>query len=70
MHEPIVITGWGQATQRKDAVPPWADPIDLMEQAVRAFMYMANYRRNQDTLMETPASPVSPPDAVATAVMV
>ena len=35
MHEPIVITGWGQATQRKDAAPPWADPIDLMEQAAR-----------------------------------
>jgi len=29
---------------------------DTPEQAVRAFMYMVDYRRNQETLMETPPS--------------
>ena len=29
---------------------------DTPEQAVRAFMHMVNYRRNQETLMETPPS--------------
>ncbi len=33
-------------------IPSYATP----EQAVRAFMHMVNYRRNQETLMETPAS--------------
>jgi acetyltransferase len=33
-------------------IPTYATP----EQAVRAFMYLVNYRRNQETLMETPPS--------------
>ena len=32
----IVITGWGQITQPKNATPPFLDPLDMMEQAARA----------------------------------
>ena len=35
MHERAVISGWGQITQRKDASPPFLDPIDMMESAAR-----------------------------------
>jgi len=35
MHTPIMLIGWGQATQPKHATAPWQDPIDLMEQAAR-----------------------------------
>lgn len=35
MSERIVITGWGQVTQRKDAQPPYLDPVDMMERAAR-----------------------------------
>ncbi len=36
MVERIMITGWGQITQPKDAPPPLLDPIDMMERAARA----------------------------------
>jgi acetyl-CoA C-acetyltransferase len=35
MSEAIVITGWGQVTQPKNATPPFLDPIDMMERAAR-----------------------------------
>lgn len=35
MAERIVLSGWGQVTQRKEAAPPFFDPVDLMEQAAR-----------------------------------
>ena len=35
MTESIVISGWGQITQPKDATPPFLDPLDLMERAAR-----------------------------------
>ncbi len=35
MSSSIVISGWGQCTQRKNASPPWLDPLDMMEQAAR-----------------------------------
>lgn len=55
-----VLTSWVGETAVADArrlfaahqVPTYATP----EQAVRAFMYLVNYRRNQETLMETPPS--------------
>ncbi len=36
MAEKIMIAGWGQITQPKDARPPLLDPIDMMERAARA----------------------------------
>ena len=36
MSERIVITGWGQITQPKDARAPFMEPLDMMEQAARA----------------------------------
>ncbi len=35
MNDHVVVTGWGQVTQAKDALPPWLDPLDMMEQAAR-----------------------------------
>lgn len=35
MTERIVLAGWGQVTQRKEATPPYLDPMDLMERAAR-----------------------------------
>lgn len=35
MTSAIMITGWGQVTQRKDAAPPYMEPIDMMERAAR-----------------------------------
>ncbi len=35
MPDEVVVTGWGHATQRKDAQPPYRDPVDLMEAAAR-----------------------------------
>lgn len=35
MSAPIVIAGWGQVTQPRDAAPPWLDPLDMMEHAAR-----------------------------------
>ena len=58
--KPALLTSWvGENTVAEarrlfaaQQVPTYATP----EQAVRAFMYMVNYRRNQETLMETPPS--------------
>ena len=58
--KPALLTSWVGETAVAEArrlfaaqqVPTYATP----EQAVRAFMYMVNYRRNQETLMETPPS--------------
>ena len=58
--KPTLLTSWIGETAVAEArrlfaaqqVPTYATP----EQAVRAFMYMVNYRRNQETLMETPPS--------------
>ena len=36
MPEQIVITGWGQITQAKNATPPFLDPLDMMERAARS----------------------------------
>jgi len=55
-----VLTSWVGDGAAEDArrlfarhqVPSYYTP----EQAVRAFMYLVNYRRNQETLMETPPS--------------
>jgi len=35
MPQRVVITGWGQDTQRKEATPPYRDPVDMMERAAR-----------------------------------
>jgi acetyltransferase len=58
--KPALLTSWVGETAVAEArrlfaaqqVPTYATP----EQAVRAFMYMVNYRRNQESLMETPPS--------------
>jgi len=55
-----VLTSWvGSATAREgralfneQQIPTYDTP----EQAVRAFMYMVDYKRNQENLMETPPS--------------
>ena len=41
MSERIVITGWGQITQPKDACAPFMEPLDMMEQAARAAAVIA-----------------------------
>ncbi len=53
MHAPIVITGWGQITQPKQANPPWMDPLDMMEHAARAAAEVAgpDALRAVDTLL-------------------
>ena len=35
MSSSIMITGWGQVTQPKQATPPYMEPIDMMERAAR-----------------------------------
>ena len=58
--EPPVLTSWvGSASVReargiltRSAIPSYDTPSD----AVRAFMHLVNYRRNQISLMETPPS--------------
>ncbi|MEQ8661834.1 MAG: hypothetical protein RLW62_13550, partial [Gammaproteobacteria bacterium] len=35
MPQRVVITGWGQVTQRRNATPPFLDPVDMMERAAR-----------------------------------
>ena len=35
MSPSIMITGWGQVTQPKQATPPYLEPIDMMEHAAR-----------------------------------
>jgi acetyl-CoA C-acetyltransferase len=35
MKPQIVIAGWGQATQRREAQPPYLHPLDMMEVAAR-----------------------------------
>ena len=35
MPERVVITGWGQITQRRNAKPPYLDPIDMMTAAAK-----------------------------------
>jgi acetyltransferase len=62
---PPLLTSWVGATAASEArqlfaahrVPSYITP----EQAVRAFLYMVDYRRNQEALMETP--PSQPPGA-------
>ena len=34
-HEAVVVAGWGQVTQPKEASPPFLEPLDLMEQSAR-----------------------------------
>ncbi len=35
MSSSIMITGWGQVTQPKQATPPFMEPLDMMERAAR-----------------------------------
>ena len=35
MSSSIMITGWGQVTQPKQATPPFMEPLDIMERAAR-----------------------------------
>jgi acetyltransferase len=59
-HEPMVLTSWvgdAAATEarrlfRQHGIPTYWTP----EHATRAFMYLVNYRRRQELLMETPPS--------------
>jgi acetyltransferase len=57
---PQIIASWvgdGAAAEARRLFAEHRIPsYDTPEQAVRAFMYMVNYRRNQDTLMQTPPS--------------
>jgi len=57
---PIVLTSWvGAATAesaRRVFVESRIPTYDTPEQAVRAFMYLVDYRRSQELLMETPPS--------------
>jgi acetyltransferase len=51
-----------EALLREHRVPTYATP----EEAVRAFMYLVNYRRNQSALLETPpAATAAAPDRTA-----
>ena len=56
--------GWAETRSMKRAtffaaagIPTYATP----EEAVAAFLQLVNYRRNQETLMETPRSRRKPP---------
>ncbi len=55
-----VLTSWVGDATASEARTLFADhriaTYETPEQAVRAFMHMVNYRRSQETLMETPAS--------------
>jgi acetyltransferase len=74
-HIPL-LTSWvgnGSAEDARRLFAQYQIPsYDTPEQAVRAFMYLVNYRRNQETLMETPPSvpeELSPDTARARAVI-
>ena len=58
--EQALLTSWVGGTAVAQARSLFADKriptYDTPEQAVRAFMYRVNYHRNQQTLIETPAS--------------
>jgi len=58
--QPALLTSWvgdGAAKKARDLFAQHRIPTyDTPEQAVRAFMYLVRYRRNQDLLMETPPS--------------
>ena len=34
-HESVMVAGWGQVTQPKEASPPFLEPLDLMEESAR-----------------------------------
>ncbi len=55
-----VLTSWVGEETARDARRQFADrgipSYDMPEQAVRAFMHLVEFRRNQDLLMETPPS--------------
>lgn len=57
---PLLITGWlGQheaAGARRWLTQQGIPSYPMPEQAVRAFLYLYRYRRNQENLMETPPS--------------
>lgn len=58
-HLPLLSSwvGNGAAAEARQLFAQHQIPsYDTPEQAVRAFMHMVNYRRNQETLMETPPS--------------
>ncbi len=58
--KPLLLASWvGEkaADEARDLFIKHHVPVyDTPEQAVRAFMYLVNYRRSQDMLMETPPS--------------
>ena len=58
--EPTVLTSWLGDGSALEARQQFADrgvaTYQAPEDAVRAFMQMVSYRRNQETLLETPAS--------------
>ena len=58
--QPALLTSWvgdGAAKKARDLFAQHRVPTyDTPEQAVRAFMYLVRYRRNQDLLMQTPPS--------------
>ena len=35
MSQSVMITGWGQITQPKQATAPYLEPLDMMERAAR-----------------------------------
>lgn len=55
-----ILTSWvggeAVAAARRTLSTRGVPSFDTPEQAVRAFMYLADYRRNQDMLMQTPPS--------------
>jgi acetyltransferase len=56
----VLLTSWVGDSSAEEARRLFAEhripTYDTPGQAVRAFMYMVNYRRSQETLMETPPS--------------
>jgi acetyltransferase len=62
---PPVLTCWlgdeaaraGRALFTEHRIPTYETP----DEAVRAFMHLVDYRRNQDALLQTPPSPTAPP---------
>ena len=60
MTRTTVLTSWAGGSSARKAGQIFAERrianYDTPEDAVRAFMHMVNYRRNQDSLMETPPS--------------
>lgn len=59
-HHACVLTNWAGEAAAKSARRLFSDhdipSYDTPEVAVRAFMHMVDYRRNQDLLMQTPPS--------------